>query len=68
MDLPVDYTDIRDVAEPQRDGSVVRMKRATFYLGKHGPFVERLPNDDQFDTELARRVETLRRKLQSLPT
>lgn len=66
MELPFDLTDVRDEPQYQRDGSIVSLKRATFYLGKYGPFVERLPNDDQFDVELRQRVDALRRKLDAL--
>jgi hypothetical protein len=67
MDLPIDYTDIRDEPSYQRDGSVLMQRRATFYIGTFGPFVERLPNDENFTTELHRRADALRRNLQGLP-
>lgn len=67
MELPINYTDIRDEPQYQLDGSVLTQKRVTFYLGKFGPFVELVPNDAQFGVELARRAEALRRTLQQLP-
>jgi len=68
IDLPVRFIDIRDEPHYELNGSVTVQKRATFYLGPFGPFTERMPNDDQFDMELARRVDLLKRKLQNLPT
>lgn len=66
MEFPLEITDLRDEPRYQRDGTVVHYKRATFYLGKFGPFIERLPNDDNFDYELTRRSDALRGKLQGL--
>ena len=67
MELDIEYTDLRDEPMYQRDGTVLMQRRATFYIGKFGPFVERLPNDENFTTELHRRAETLRRTIQGLP-
>jgi hypothetical protein len=66
-ELDIEYTDIRDEPMYQRDGTVLVQKRATFYIGKFGPFTERLPADDNFTIELQRRAEALRRNLQGLP-
>lgn len=66
-DLPIEYSDIRDEARPNRDGTVANVKRYTFYLGKFGPFVERVPLDVADQTnELRMRVDALRRSILSL--
>lgn len=58
-DFPVqDYT-IRDEARPRRDGSIERNRLYTFYLGKHGPFNERVPLDNFDESEIDRRIERL---------
>jgi hypothetical protein len=45
-DLRVEVTDFRTELVPDRDGrTVTEMKRLTFYIGKFGPFVERVPKD-----------------------
>ncbi|HKV99984.1 MAG TPA: hypothetical protein VJN96_09170 [Vicinamibacterales bacterium] len=60
MDFPVSYRDIRDEAIPQKDGTVLRVKRYTFDLGKFGPFTERIPLDDPNPTAtLNARIATL---------
>jgi hypothetical protein len=63
-DLPLEFTDIRDESTPQRDGSFLRAKRYTFYLGKFGPFVERVPLEGFTDYEITRRVQLLRAHIQ----
>jgi len=46
MNYTATFRDIRDEAIPQKDGTVLRVKRYTFDLGKYGPFTERIPLDD----------------------
>jgi hypothetical protein len=60
VDTTVEYTDIRDSQEMQRDGSSKTYKRVTFYLGKFGPFVERFDVDGFSMTDVQTRVDTLR--------
>jgi hypothetical protein len=67
-DLTISYRDIRDEAIPQKDGTVSRVKRYTFDLGKHGPFIERIPADADQTTELRARVTKLRTHLQAAAT
>lgn len=67
MDLTVEYVDIRDAAEPQRDGRTIdHFKRYTFFLGKFGPFTERVPLDAPAG-EIDRRIAALRATLATLP-
>lgn len=64
MDYPLEYTDVRDEAIPQRDQTILRVKRYTFYLGKFGPFTERVPLDVTDQTgEIQRRVQALQQHL-----
>jgi hypothetical protein len=62
-DLPVEFTDIRDDTTVKRGGDFERWKKYTFYLGKFGPFVERVPADPWDASEITRRVENLRQDL-----
>lgn len=66
MDLPVEYTDIRDESTPQRDGSFKRVKRYTFWLGKFGPFVERVDLEGFSEFEIQQRVAKVRQHVEEL--
>jgi hypothetical protein len=68
MDLTVVYRNIQDEVLPTREGTVERFKRVDFFIGKHGPFTERIPLDVNFDLEITRRVAALKASLQNLPT
>jgi len=68
MDLPVIYGVIRDEYDFDRDGTPVPSKLVPFFIGKHGPFTERIPATSDWALELARRVAALKAALQSLPT
>lgn len=63
MDLPLDYRNIQDESLPQRDGTVKHYKRFDFYLGKFGPFTERLDKETFTDAELQQRIAALRRTI-----
>ena len=67
VDLTVDYVNIRDESIPQRDGTLSRSKRYEFYLGKFGPFTERVPLADPFDEqEITRRITALQNHLRAI--
>lgn len=68
MDLPVTYGIIRDEYTFSQDGTPTPFKLVPIFIGKHGPFVERLPATADWATELAIRVAALKRSLESLPT
>ena len=61
MDLPITYRDIRDISIPQKNGTVLKVRRYTFDLGTFGPFVEEIGLDcpDQA-SELRTRVAARR--------
>lgn len=65
-DLSIDITDVRDYSIPQRDGTSLRQKRVTFYLGKFGPFVEMFPSEEFTDTSMKLRVGALQRELEAM--
>lgn len=68
-DLTAEFTDIRDESTPQRDGTFLRTKRYTFYLGKYGPFVERIPLERAGDsTAINAEVDRLRTQIRTLAT
>jgi len=62
-DLTLELTKVVDESTPKRDGAFIRTKTYTFYLGKFGPFVERVPAENFDDGEFMRRVEKLRSHL-----
>lgn len=68
MDLPVSYDDIRDEIVLETGGNTSKVKTVRFRLGKFGPFTERVPNDENWQLELNRRIDTLRRNLNGLAT
>jgi len=68
MNLPVNYASIRDEFNFSQDGTPEPFKTATFYLGKHGPFTERLAATADWHLELARRIAALKAALEALPT
>lgn len=66
QDLTVIHTDIRDYFVPQLDGTVLKQKRATFYIGKFGPFVETFDVEGFSMSVVNARVDALKRELQGL--
>jgi hypothetical protein len=62
-ELKLDLASVKDESLPGRDGTFDRVKRYTFFLGKYGPFVERIPIDDPNPTEFSTRVTKLRAQL-----
>lgn len=63
-DLTLELTKVIDEVVPRRDGGFDRTKTYTFYLGRFGPFTERVPTTPTFDdTDFMRRVEKLRAHL-----
>ncbi|NUR76054.1 MAG: hypothetical protein HOQ28_07215 [Thermoleophilia bacterium] len=67
-DFAIEWGPARDESIPQRDGSIARYKTYTFWIGKHGPFTERVPREPAFDElEINRRAESIRTHLRSLP-
>lgn len=67
-DLTVTYGTIRDDSSFDRDGTVTAYKTVPFFIGKHGPFLERIPANADWGQELARRVAALKATLEMLPT
>ena len=66
-DLTVEYDRITDEQRPQADGSVKNFKRVEFRIGKFGPFVERIPAEEDFAPAVRARVDKLRGELLTLP-
>lgn len=66
LDLKVEYTDIRDDTPISRDGTPIKQKRVTFYLGKFGPFTERFDTETFSQSVVDQRVEQLRQTLRGL--
>jgi len=65
-DLTLNYLKVKDQAIPQPDGTVLRVKRYAFFLGKHGPFTEDIPVDKDQQTELRTRVTAQRQLIQAI--
>jgi hypothetical protein len=62
-DYRFEHANTRDEQVPQRDGSVARFKRVEFFLGKHGPFVERFTADEYANGGVQARVMNIRQQL-----
>lgn len=67
VDVTLELTKVIDEVVPKRDGGFDRTKTYTFYLGKFGPFVERVPTQPTFDdAEFGRRVQKLQQHLRQV--
>jgi hypothetical protein len=49
-----------------RDGAIEPVRVARFYLGRNGPFVERIPREQFTDALLQQRIDALRQQLRNL--
>jgi len=65
-DLSLQSLVVKDQSIPQRDGTVLKVKRYRFYLGNHGPFQEDIPLTLDQAAELRTRVTALRTNLQTV--
>jgi hypothetical protein len=65
--LAIDFKVVSDESLLNRDGTVTKVRRYDFYIGKHGPFTERVPLDTFTDSEIQTRVGRLKAHLQNLP-
>lgn len=63
-DYPIEDFTISDQARPRRDNTLERTRVYTFFLGKHGPFTERVPLENFDEREIDRRIAALRSHLQ----
>lgn len=68
MDLTVRYGVIRDEYNFSQDGTPEPFKLVVVFIGKHGPFTERIPATADWNQELGRRVAALKLALETLPT
>jgi len=68
IDLTLEVTKVTDESTPLRDNTFRRSKLYAFYLGKFGPFTERVPAEPFDPTEFPRRVELLRQHLRAINT
>jgi hypothetical protein len=66
IDLTLQLSDARDEVIPQRGGTYQAVKKYTFYLGKFGPFVERVPLENTDAYYLQGQIEKLRASLREL--
>lgn len=64
-DFPVEGLTIKDDTRYDRNVGLVKERVYTFYLGKHGPFIERVPLDGFDEHEIQRRVDQIRAHLTS---
>lgn len=62
-DYPLRIVNLRDEPVPQLDQTVVNFKRVQFFLGSHGPFLERLTDEQYYGTEFDDRVRRLRQTI-----
>jgi hypothetical protein len=67
-EFPIEWVSQKDDVTPKRDGTMERTRVYTFYLGKFGPFTEKIPRENEQETELRDRVERLRAALRTSHT
>lgn len=65
-DLTVEFQSISDEARPTRSGTIERNKKYTFYLGRFGPFTERVPLDGFDANAITQRIAALKVHLTQL--
>ncbi len=64
QNLTVTFQRIQDTSNYDFKGDRARVRRYTFYIGTHGPFIEDVPLDPTFDpSEIERRVAVLTQHL-----
>lgn len=63
----VKFAKIADESDYTQLGDVVRVKMYRFYVGRHGPFVERVPLEPFDGNEITRRIDALTMHLRALP-
>lgn len=61
--LEIELASVLDESIPTRAGTMARYKKYTFWLGKFGPFVERIPVENTDPNEFNNRVAALRAAL-----
>lgn len=66
-DFAVQAMKVKDESMYELDGSTSRQRVYSFYLGKHGPFTERVPLANFDEQEIHRRIDTIKRQLAGLP-
>jgi len=66
-DLTVDVIKTADTSTYDRAGVITRNREYVFFIGKFGPFTERIPLEPFDGTELQRRVDALKLHLMNLP-
>lgn len=64
--LPIAWVTQKDDTTPQITGEMLRERVYVFYLGKFGPFTERVTQPVVDDTEIRRRIDALRVQLRAL--
>jgi hypothetical protein len=66
-DFAVQAMKVKDESMYELDGTTSRQRVYSFYLGKHGPFTERVPLANFDEQEIHRRIDTIKRQLAGLP-
>lgn len=63
MDADVNVTDVRDWTKVEQGGAMRDQKRAVFYIGRYGPFVEYFDKAEYSLSALEARVAVLKANL-----
>lgn len=66
-DGEVEFIKTRDTSDYDRGGNIVAMREYVFFIGKAGPFTEKVPIANFDPYEITRRVELLKSHLGALP-
>jgi hypothetical protein len=65
-ELPLELAKMYDETTPQRDGTYKRVKVYVFYVGRFGPYTERVASEGFDELEFGRRVEAIRSHLRTV--
>lgn len=65
-ELEIEIIRMQDESPFKRDGSIERVKRVDFFIGKFGPFTERFPAAEFSADALNARTAKLRDELRAL--
>jgi hypothetical protein len=65
--LAIEYGRVRQEPKVERDGvTVIERIVVPFFIGKHGPFTERMTIEEYHSGEAERRAEAMRARLEAM--
>lgn len=64
--LTVSFKNVADESIVNRDQTVTKVRRYDFFIGKYGPFTERVPLEGFTESEIDQRIARLKSHLGSI--